>query len=642
MTTDQVKTRETHGFQTEVKQLLKLMIHSLYSSKEIFLRELISNASDAADKLRFLVLSNAGLSDKDAELKIRIELDPEAKTLSVIDNGIGMSRDDVIEHLGTIAKSGTKNFLDSLTGDQLKDSQMIGQFGVGFYSVFMVADKVVVTSRKAGLSEDAAVRWESAGEGEYTVETVLKADRGTMITLHLKPEESEFLEVSRIKNIINKYSDHISLPIEMRKEKDLKDKEDKEDKEGQENSYKVINKATAIWTRPKAEIKEEEYKEFYKSLSYDYQDPLAWTHNKVEGNQQFTNLLFVPQRAPFDLFDRERKSGIKLYVRRVFIMDNADMLPPYLRFVKGVIDSSDLPLNVSREILQNNKLVEKIKSSSVKKVLQLLEKMADSEESSEKEKYGKFWDAFGQVIKEGPVEDHENSEALFKLMRFASTHDDLISQRVSLKDYISRMKPGQKEIYYLIAESHAAAVGSPHLEFCRKKGIEVLLLTDRIDEWLMTALTEFDGKKFKSVSKGELDLEGIEETPEEKEAHKNQEKDFEAVVKQMKEALGPKVSEVRVTHRLTDSPACVVSDTDAMSLHLQRMMAQAGQKMPAAAPVLEINPTHNLIIKLKAEQDDAKFKDWSYLLLDQALLSDGAELEDTVGFIKRMNKLLQS
>lgn len=641
------KTRQTHGFQTEVKQLLKLMIHSLYSSKEIFLRELISNASDAADKLRFLALSNPSLNDKDTELKIRIELDKEAKTLSIIDNGIGMSRDDVIEHLGTIAKSGTKNFLDSLTGDQLKDSQMIGQFGVGFYSVFMVADKVIVTSRKAGLSEDEAVRWESAGEGEYSVETVVKADRGTCITLYLKPEESEFLEVSRIKNIINKYSDHISLPIEMRKEKDLEDKENKEDKA--ESEYEVINKATAIWTRSKSEIKDEEYKEFYKSLAYDYQDPLTWTHNKVEGNQQFTNLLFVPQRAPFDLFDRERKSGIKLYVRRVFIMDNADMLPPYLRFVKGIIDSADLPLNVSREILQNNKLVEKIKSSSVKKVLQLLEKMSNAEHSTEsdvteaeKAQYGKFWDAFGQVIKEGPVEDHENAETLFKLMRFASTHDDLSSQRVSLKDYIGRMKPGQKEIYYLVGESHAAAVGSPHLEFCRKKNIEVLLLTDRIDEWLMTALTEFEGHKFKSVSKGELDLEGIEESPEEKEAHQAQEKDFEAVVKQMKEALGAKVSEVRVTHRLTDSPACVVSDIDAMSLHLQRMMAQAGQKMPAAAPVLEINPTHNLIIKLKAEPDDAKFKDWSYLLLDQALLSDGAELEDTVGFIKRMNKLLQS
>ncbi len=631
------KTRETHGFQTEVKQLLKLMIHSLYSSKEIFLRELISNASDAADKLRFLALSNPGLNDKSSELKIRIELDKDAKTLSVIDNGIGMSRDDVIEHLGTIAKSGTKNFLDSLTGDQLKDSQMIGQFGVGFYSVFMIADKVVVTSRKAGLSEMEAVRWESAGEGEYSVETVVKADRGTCITLYLKPEESEFLEISRIKNIVNKYSDHISLPIEMRKEL-----ENKEDKESKEISYEVINKATAIWTRSKADIKDEEYKEFYKSLAYDYQDPLSWTHNKVEGNQQFTNLLFIPQRAPFDLFDRERKSGVKLYVRRVFIMDNADMLPPYLRFVKGIIDSADLPLNVSREILQNNKLVEKIKSSSVKKVLQLLEKMASSEDNLEKENYEKFWDAFGQVIKEGPVEDHENSEKLFELMRFASTHDDLITQRVSLKDYISRMKAGQKEIYYLIAESHAAGVGSPHLEFCRKKGIEVLILSDRIDEWLMTALTEFDGKKFKSVSKGELDLEGIEETEEEKEAHKNQEKDFEAVVKQMKDALGAKVSEVRVTHRLTDSPACVVSDTDAMSLHLQRMMAQAGQKMPAQAPVLEINPTHNLIVKLKAEPDDAKFKEWSYLLLDQALLSDGAELEDTVGFIKRMNRLLQS
>lgn len=625
--------RETHGFQTEVNQLLKLMIHSLYSNREIFLRELISNASDAADKLRFAVLSNAGLSDKDAELKIRVEIDKDAKTISIIDNGIGMSRDDAIEHLGTIAKSGTKHFLDSLTGDQAKDSQMIGQFGVGFYSSFMVADKVVVTSRKAGLSETDAVRWESEGNGEYTVENVQKADRGTTVVLYLKEDCAEFLEDYRVKSIISKYSDHISLPIEMRKIN--LDKDGKEEKT-EAPIYEAVNKATAIWTRPKSEIKDEEYEEFYKSISYDYQGPLAWTHNKVEGSQVFTNLLYIPKRPPFDLWDRERKSGVKLYVRRVFIMDNADMLPPYLRFVKGVIDSSDLPLNVSREILQNNKLVEKIKSSSIKKVIQMLEKMADSEA----EKYAQFWDAFGAVLKEGPVEDHDNAESLYGLMRFSSTHDGLAKQRVSLKDYVSRMKEGQKDIYYLTAESHASAIGSPHLEYCRKKGVEVLLLTDRVDEWLLTAMTEFEGKKLKSVSKGELNLEGVEETPEEKETHKAQEKDFESVVKQIKTVLGEKVSDVRVSHRLTDSPACVVTENDAMSLHLQRMMAQAGQKMPVTAPVLEINPAHALIIQLKNEQDDAKFKEWSNLFLEQALLTEGGQLEDPIAFVKRMNQLL--
>ncbi len=633
--------RETHGFQTEVSQLLKLMIHSLYSNREIFLRELISNASDAADKLRFAVLSNSGLSDKDAELKIRIEFDKDAKTLSVIDNGLGMSRDDAIEHLGTIAKSGTKHFLDSLTGDQARDSQMIGQFGVGFYSTFMVADKVIVTSRKAGLAETDAVRWESEGNGEYTVETVEKSDRGTTVTLFLKDDASEFLDDYRLRNIIEKYSDHISLPIEMKKQNlDKLDKDNKEEKPSDASPlpiYEVINKATAIWTRPKSEITEDEYKEFYKTISHDYQEPLSWTHNKVEGNQQFTNLLYIPKRPPFDLWDRERKSGVKLYVRRVFIMDNADMLPPYLRFVKGVIDSNDLPLNVSREILQNNRLVEKIKSSSIKKVVQLLEKMAENDT----EKYEQFWDAFGAVLKEGPVEDHDNAESLYSLMRFSSTHEGLAKQRVSLKDYISRMKAGQKEIYYLTAESHASAMGSPHLEFCRKKGVEVLLLTDRVDEWLLTAMTEFDGKKFKSVSKGELSLEGIEETPEEKEVHKAQEKDFESVVKQIKTALGERVSDVRVTHRLTDSPACVVTENDAMSLHLQRMMAQAGQKMPTPAPVLEINPAHGLIARLKNEQDDAKFKEWSNLFLEQALLTEGGQLDDPIAFVKRMNHLLQ-
>ena len=639
--------KEKHGFQTEVNQLLKLMIHSLYSNQEIFLRELISNASDALDKLRFQVVSNANLAHENtADLKIRIEINKENNTVSIIDNGVGMSRDDAIEHLGTIAKSGTKQFLEALTGDQARDSQMIGQFGVGFYSSFMVADKVVVTSRKAGLSEFEAVRWESEGNGEYTVETVEKAERGTTVTLYLKKEAEEFLDHYRIKNIIQKYSDHIALPIEMEKQVFGEEKKEEADKASETNKkpveYEVVNKATALWTRPKSEITPEEYKEFYKAISYDYSEPLTWTHNKVEGNQQFVNLLYIPKRAPFDLWDRERKSGLKLYVRRVFIMDNADMLPPYLRFVKGVIDSNDLPLNVSREILQNNKLVEKIKSSSVKKVLQLLEKMANSEEAKDKEQYEQFWDTFGAVLKEGPVEDYDNAKTLYGLMRFASTHDNSVKQKVSLKDYIARMKPGQKEIYYLTAESHAAAVGSPHLEFCRKKNIEVLLLSDRVDEWLLSSMTEFEDKKFKSVAKGKLDLEGLEETAEEKETHQAQEKDFESVVKQMKEALGARVSDVRVTHRLTDSPACVVTENDAMSLHLQRMMAQAGQKMPTQAPVLEINPEHALMVRLKNEPDDLKFKEWSNFFLEQALLTEGGQLEDPIAFVKRMNKLLEA
>lgn len=627
--------KETHGFQTEVNQLLDLMIHSLYSNKEIFLRELVSNASDAADKLRFAALSDAGLTATDAELKIVVDFDKDAKTLTVKDNGIGMSHDDVIEHLGTIAKSGTKHFMQSLTGDQQQDSQMIGQFGVGFYSCFMVADNVVVDTRKAGADSADAVRWESTGKGEYSVEAIDKAERGTTITLHLKDDAAEFLDTHRLRGIISKYSDHISLPIEMKKQA-VPAEEGKEDEVAQEE-WEVVNKAQAIWTRAKSEVKDEEYKEFYKTLSYDFQDPMVWTHNKVEGNQQFTNLLYIPTQAPFDLWDRDQKSGLKLYVRRIFIMDNAEVMPSYLRFVKGVIDSNDLPLNVSREILQGNRLVDKIKASSVKKVLQVLAKMAEKDV----EQYNKFWDAFGKVIKEGPVEDADNKEKLFELMRFSSTHDDKSEQRVSLKDYVARMKEGQKEIYYLTAESHAAAIGSPHLELFRKKGIEVLLLTDRVDEWLLTGLTEFDGKTLKSVAKGELDLDGVEETEEEKKAHEAQEKDFEAVVKQIKEALGDKVEDVRVTHRLTDSPACVVSEENSMSMHLQRMMAQAGQAMPAQKPVFEVNPEHPLVAQLKDEQDDARFAEWSNLLLEQALLTEGGQLEDPVSFVKRMNKLLQ-
>lgn len=619
--------KETHGFQTEVKQLLQLMIHSLYSNKEIFLRELVSNASDASDKLRFEALTNDKLSADD--LKIEVTFDKEAKTFTIKDNGIGMTRDEVIENLGTIAKSGTKHFLEQLTGDQSQDSQMIGQFGVGFYSCFMVADSIVVASRKAGTEE--GVRWESDGSGEYTVENIEKADRGTTITLHMKEEGVEFLDNWRLRNVINKYSDHIALPILMKSMPEMTP-EGKEETPKEE--WETINKATAIWTRAKSDVKDEEYKEFYKTLSYDMQDPMTWSHNKVEGNQQFTTLLYIPGQAPFDLWDRDQKSGMKLYVQRVFIMDNAEFMPSYMRFVKGVIDSNDLPLNVSREILQNNRLVDTIKASSVKKVLDTLKKMADKKP----EEYKKFWEQFGQVIKEGPVEDKDNADKIYNLLRFASTQTGTAEQTVSLADYVSRMKEGQNDIYYVTAENYAAAIGSPHLEYFKKKDIEVILLTDRVDEWLLSAMTEFDGKKLKSVAKGEL--EGIEDTEEEKAHQEEQEKDFEAVVKQVKEALGEKVSDVKITTRLTDSPSCVVAEDNAMSMHLQRMMAQAGQTMPAQAPVLELNPDHNLVARLKDEQDDARFGELSTLLLEQALLTEGGQLDDPVAFVKRMNALL--
>lgn len=624
--------RETHGFQTEVKQLLQLMIHSLYSDKEIFLRELVSNATDAADKLRFEALTNSDLLATDSELKIEVEFDKDAKTLTIRDNGIGMSRDEIIENLGTIAKSGTKHFLEKLTGDQSKDSQMIGQFGVGFYASFMVADKITVSSLRAGFASEDAVRWESDGAGEYTVENIEKSGRGTSITLHMKDDAIEFLDDWRLRSIISKYSDHISLPIQMKKM--ATPGEDEKEADTAKDEWETVNKAKAIWTRAKSDIKAEEYKEFYKTLSHDYQDPMLWSHNKVEGNQQFTTLLYVPSKAPFDLYDRDQKSGLKLYIQRVFIMDNAEFMPSYLRFVKGVIDSADLPLNVSREILQNNRLVETIKASAIKKVLSSLSKTADKKP----EEYAKFWAEFGKVLKEGVVEDRDNSEKLQSLMRFASTHNNSADQTVSLADYVARMKEGQKHIYYLTAENYAAAVGSPHLEYFKKKGVEVLLLVDRVDEWMLSALTEFDGKQLKSVSKGELD--GLEDTEEEKKVQEAKQKDFEAVIKQVKEALGDKVSEVRVTTRLTDSPACIVADNDAMSMHLQRMMAQAGQAMPSQAPIFELNPEHALVLKLKDEQDDALFSEWSHLLLEQALLTEGGQLEDPVAFVKRMNKLL--
>lgn len=634
MTTAQATQKETFGFQTEVKQLLHLMIHSLYSNKEIFLRELISNASDAIDRLRFEALSNSKLLDNDAELKIDLSFDKKAKTITIKDNGIGMNRAEVQEHLGTIAKSGTKTFLTSLTGDQAKDSNMIGQFGVGFYSAFMVADQVTVFTRRAGADASEGVKWSSKGDGEYTLENIDRPNRGTEIILHLKKECLEFADNYKLRGLIRQYSDHISVPIHMEKLPEYDDKG--KEKPGEQGATEAVNQAKALWMRARNEIKDEEYKEFYKHISHDFQEPLTWTHNKVEGKHEYTTLLYIPSMAPFDLYQPDSKPGLKLYVQRVFIMDNADVLPNYLRFVKGVVDSADLPLNVSREILQNNPLLDKVKSASVKKILSMLEKMADKQP----EDYAKFWKQFGQVLKEGPAEDFGNKEAIAKLFRFASTHSNTDAQDVSLADYIARMQKGQKHIYYVTADTFAAAKNSPHLEVFRKKGIEVLLLSDRVDEWLMSHLNEFDGKSFQSVAKGSLALDD-KETKQEKEQLEKAEKDFESVLKQMKEALGDKVKEIRLTNRLTDSPACVVADEMGMSLHMQRMMKAAGQPMfGSSQPTLEINPEHRLVQSLKSEQDDAKFKDWTHILFDQALLAEGTTLDDPASFVKRMNQYL--
>jgi len=629
LTMTELAHKEKHGFQTEVTQLLHLMIHSLYSNPEVAFRELISNGSDACDKLRYLALSDSTLLQEDPELSIKIDLDKDAKLLTVRDNGIGMSRDEIIEHLGTIAKSGTKEFVTKLTGDQAKDTQLIGQFGVGFYSSFMIADKVTVISRKAGLPSDQAVRWESTGDGEYTVENTNKLSRGTEVILHIKPDMEAFLDFYKIQAIARKYSDHISLPILMKVPADQA--QNKEETSGKE--YQAINKGTALWTRARTDIKEEEYREFYQSLTFDFAEPLDYLHSKVEGNQQFTMLLYLPSRAPFDLWDRERKAGLKLYVKRVFIMDNAELLPSYLRFVKGVIDSADLPLNVSREILQGNKLVDAIRAACVKKILQRLSQMAETEPL----KYQTFYKAFGNVLKEGPAEDIENRGKIAELLRFASTHSGEETQTVSLKEYVSRMKADQKHIYYITAESFIAAKNSPHLELFRKKGIEVLLLSDRVDEWLMAYLPEYEKKSFQSITKGELD---IEETEVDKEAQQAKEKDFETVLTQIKTVLGDKVESVRLTHRLTDSPACVVVDKDAMSMHLQRMIQMTGQAMPGAKPIFEINPEHALVQRLKTESDDEVFGDLTQLLFEQALLADGGHLEDPASFVKRMNRFL--
>ncbi|MCK9620995.1 MAG: molecular chaperone HtpG [Methylobacter sp.] len=633
--------KETLGFETEVKHLLHLMIHSLYSNKEIFLRELISNASDAADKLRFEALSNDGLYEGDSELKIRLEYDKDKRTITIIDNGIGMTRAEVQEHIGTIAKSGTKQFFQALTGDQAKDSELIGQFGVGFYSAFIVADKVTLTTRKAGADKSEGVRWESAGEGDYTLESVEKAKRGTEIVLHLKEDESEFLDGYRIRSIVRKFSDHISLPIVMDKEvmPSMGDEEG-EEKKPAEIVEETINSASALWTKARQEITDEAYNEFYKHVGHDYQDPLTHVHSKVEGSNEYTLLLYAPSHAPFDLWDRDAKHGVKLYIRKVFITDDAEQLMPrYLRFIRGIIDANSLPLNVSREILQQSKQISTIKSGAVKKVLGMLEDLA----KTEPEKYEKFWSQFGPVIKEGPIEDHANKERIAKLLRFASTHTDTDKQDVTLEAYVSRMKEGQDKIYYVTADSFSAAKNSPHLEIFRKKGIEVLLLSDRIDEWLVSNLDEFDGKHLQSVAKGDLDL-GVLDTEENKEAQEEVNKDFEAVLKQIKDVLGEKVSEVRLSHRLTESPACLVADVYGMSLNMERIMKDAGQGLGMGMgrkPIFELNPTHPLVARMKEEQDDGRFADLAHILFDQAILSEGGQLDDPAAFVHKLNGLLQ-
>ncbi|MFI3157418.1 MAG: molecular chaperone HtpG [Methylococcaceae bacterium] len=632
--------KETLGFETEVKHLLHLMIHSLYSNKEIFLRELISNASDAADKLRFEALSNDGLYEGDSELKIRLEYDKDKRTITVIDNGIGMTRAEVQEHIGTIAKSGTKQFFQALTGDQAKDSELIGQFGVGFYSAFIVSDKVTLITRKAGADKSEGVRWESAGEGDYTLESVEKAQRGTEIVLHLKEAESEFLDSYRIRSIVRKFSDHISLPIVMDKEITPPMVEEGEEKKPVEIVEETVNSASALWTKARQEISDEAYNEFYKHVGHDYQDPLTHVHSKVEGTNEYTLLLYVPSRAPFDLWDRDAKHGVKLYIRKVFITDDAEQLMPrYLRFIRGIIDANSLPLNVSREILQQSKQINTIKSGAVKKVLGMLEDLA----KTEPEKYEKFWSQFGPVIKEGPIEDHANKERVAKLLRFASTHADTDKQDVTLEAYVGRMKEGQDKIYYVTADTFSAAKNSPHLEIFRKKGIEVLLLSDRIDEWLVSNLDEFDAKHLQSVAKGDLDL-GVLDTEEDKEAQEEVNKDFETVLKQIKDVLGDKVSEVRLSHRLTESPACLVADVYGMSLNMERIMKDAGQGLGMGMgrkPIFELNPTHPLVVRMKEEQDDSRFADLTHILFDQAILSEGGQLDDPAAFVHKLNGLLQ-
>lgn len=626
--------KEHLNFQTEAKQLLKLMIHSLYSNKEIVMRELISNASDAADKLRFEGLINASLYESDSELKIRISYDSEARTITITDNGIGMSRQEVIDHIGTIAKSGTREFFDSLTGDQAKDAHLIGQFGVGFYSAFIIADKVTLNTRRAGLTAEQGVRWESAGEGDYTLEAIVKPTRSTEITLHLREDEDEFLNGMRLRNIIRKYSDHITLPIVMKKEE-----WSHEDKKNQIiDEDETINQASALWARSKNDITDEQYQEFYKHVAHDFEPPLAYLHAKVEGKQEYTQLLYIPSRAPFDLFDRDHRRGVKLYVQRVFIMDDAEkLLPNYLRFIRGVIDSNDLPLNVSREILQESKDIDSIRAGVVKKVLGLIEDLANNEDDAENQKFKTFYREFGQVLKEGVGEDFANRDRIAKLLRFVTTQSDSDEPSIALNTYIQRMKDGQEKIYYVTADSLKAARSSPHLEVFRKKNIEVLLLSDRIDEWLVTNLSEFEGKSLQSVAKGGLDLGNLEDDAE-KEEQKKEADAYQELIEKMKTTLSEQVKDVRVTFRLTESPACLVADTYDMGGNLERLLKSAGQKIQHAKPILEINPHHPMIQRLKSEEEN--FTDWSHLLFDQALLAEGGQLEDPVAFVKRLNELL--
>ncbi|MCE2541203.1 MAG: molecular chaperone HtpG [Acidobacteria bacterium] len=629
----ETSTRTTHEFQTEARQLLDLMIHSLYSNKEIFLRELISNASDACDKLRFEALTDAALLEEHPDLAVEVEVDPTARTIAVTDNGVGMSRQEVIDNIGTIAKSGTREFVAQLTGDQTQDAQLIGQFGVGFYSSFIVADRVTLTTRRAGLGAGEAVRWESTGEGEYTLEAVAREARGTEVVLHLRDGEDDLLSGPALRAIVQKYSDHITIPILMKKEEVPGRQADTGDVETTEK----VNQASALWARPKTEITREQYDEFYKHVAHDFDVPLAHTHARVEGRQEYTLLLYVPRRAPFDLWDREQRHGIKLYVRRVFIMDGAkELMPGYLRFVRGLIDSNDLPLNISREILQHSRDVEAIRNAAVKRVLGLLGELAENEP----DKYADFWREFGRVLKEGIGEDVGNQERLGKLLRFASTHRNSAEQSVSLADYAARMKDGQEKIYYVTADSFAAAQNSPHLEVFRKKGVEVLLLHDRVDEWVMAHMPAFDGKSLQSVTKGDLDLGGLADTGEEAQQKEETEADMRPVAERIGKALGDKAKEVRLTHRLVDSPACLVTEQDGMSANLERVLRAAGQAVPNVPLVLEINPEHPIVTRLKEETDDARFKDWSHILFDQAMLAEGGHLDDPAGFVKRLNELM--
>lgn len=625
---------EKLAFQAEVKQLLQLMIHSLYSNKEIVLRELISNASDAADKLRFEALADSTLYENDSELKIQIGFNKAKRTVTISDNGIGMSRDEVIANIGTIAKSGTKEFFNALTGDQAKDANLIGQFGVGFYSAFIIADKVTLTTRRAGSAD--AVKWTSTGEGDYTLDAVKKESRGTEITLHLRKDEDEFLNDWQLKSIVRKYSDHITLPIVMYKSEWKEGEDGKGGEMVTTDELETVNKASALWARSKNDITADEYNEFYKHVSHDHQDPLGYTHSRVEGKQEYISLLYIPGKAPFDLYDRERRHGIKLYVKRVFIMEDAEkLMPQYLRFVRGVIDSADLPLNVSREILQDSRDVDAIKNGSVKKVLGLLEDLA----KDKPEDYAKFWSEFGRVLKEGPGEDFANKDKIAGLLRFASTNADNDTQNVSFADYIGRMKPEQEAIYFITADTFAAAQHSPHLEIFRKKGIEVLLMSDKVDEWLLSSLTEFEGKKLQSIAKGDLDLGKLEDESE-KEAKAKIEEEAKSLIERIKTSLGDTVKEVRVTHRLTDSPACLVAGEHDLSGNLARILKAAGQNAPDSKPVLEVNPAHKLVKRLEAETDESKFKDLAYLVFDQALLAEGGQLEDPASFVRRMNSLL--